>query len=98
MIGTIDPNYREATVVGAGVSGLLAAYYLKNSGYDVTLIEADERVGGLIQTRQTPWGIAETGPHMILASPAVREICRKLNVSLAPVRENSKARYIWKSG
>lgn len=37
-------------VVGAGLSGLTAAFYLKKSGFDVTICEADRAPGGRVQT------------------------------------------------
>ncbi|MGW3514744.1 FAD-dependent oxidoreductase, partial [Streptomyces hydrogenans] len=44
---------RKAAVVGAGVAGLTAAYVLASS-YEVTLYEADGRLGGHAHTRELP--------------------------------------------
>jgi monoamine oxidase len=40
----------SALVIGSGVSGLAAATRLKEAGVDVTIVEADERAGGRVQT------------------------------------------------
>jgi monoamine oxidase len=39
---------KRVVVIGAGFSGLACAFELKASGYDVTLLEARERVGGRV--------------------------------------------------
>ncbi|MEU3401012.1 FAD-dependent oxidoreductase [Streptomyces filamentosus] len=44
---------RKVAVVGAGVAGLTAAYVLASS-YEVTLYEADGRLGGHAHTREVP--------------------------------------------
>lgn len=39
---------KRVVVIGAGFSGLTCAYELKSQGYDVTVIEATNRVGGRV--------------------------------------------------
>jgi protoporphyrinogen/coproporphyrinogen III oxidase len=98
MIGTLDSTKREVTIVGAGISGMLAAYALDKQGYTVTLIERAERSGGLIQTRRTQYGIAEAAAHSLLESSAVSELCRELGVELLDIRKDSRARFIVRDG
>ncbi len=44
----------RAAVIGAGVSGLTAAYVLQRT-HHVTLFEADGRLGGHAHTHDVPW-------------------------------------------
>jgi tryptophan 2-monooxygenase len=44
-IGTVSPSATVA-IIGAGVSGLCAAYELANAGCHVTVFEATDRIGG----------------------------------------------------
>ncbi|RZM25240.1 MAG: FAD-dependent oxidoreductase, partial [Sphingomonas sp.] len=37
---------RSVIVLGAGIAGLVAAYELQQAGFDVTVLEARDRVGG----------------------------------------------------
>ncbi|XP_064621626.1 putative L-amino-acid oxidase YobN [Lineus longissimus] len=46
---------KEVLVLGAGASGLVAAYELAQAGHKVTLIERQERPGGRIKTIRTPF-------------------------------------------
>lgn len=43
----------DVIIVGAGLSGLAAAYYLKKEGVNALVLEARERCGGRIQTTQS---------------------------------------------
>jgi monoamine oxidase len=41
---------KSVVVLGAGIAGLVAAYELRRSGWDVTVIEARDRIGGRVWT------------------------------------------------
>ena len=98
MIGKLDNTRLEATVVGAGISGLLAAYELDKRGYRVTLIEANQRSGGLLRTDRNRFGMAEAAANSLLGSAAVLRLCEELGVELVAVRKDSRARYILRDG
>ncbi|MFD0380473.1 NAD(P)/FAD-dependent oxidoreductase [Streptomyces sp. NPDC127112] len=53
VAGAVVVELRKAAVVGGGVAGLTAAYILASS-YEVTLYEADGRLGGHAHTRDLP--------------------------------------------
>ena len=58
----------DVIVVGAGLSGLVAAYELNRAGHDVRILEARNAAGGRAQTLREPFDdglIAETGPARI---------------------------------
>ncbi|MFS8631146.1 MAG: protoporphyrinogen oxidase, partial [Bacillales bacterium] len=64
---------QKVVVLGGGITGLAAAFYLqkevkeKKLPVDVTLVEATHRVGGKIQTVMKDGFIIERGPDSFLA-------------------------------
>ena len=98
MIGTLDPTQRKVTVIGGGFAGLLIAYRLDQLSFEVTLHEKAERPGGLIGTDRQPLGLSEQAAHSFIATPAVVQLCRELGVELIPLRDEGRARYIYRSG
>ena len=58
---------RKVVIIGAGLAGLCAAFELQGLGYDVTVYEARERVGGRVHTIETlvPGRKAEGGGELI---------------------------------
>jgi protoporphyrinogen/coproporphyrinogen III oxidase len=98
MIGTLNSSCKEVTVVGAGISGMLAAYSLDRSGYRVRLLEERDRAGGLIQTRNTAYGIAESAAHSLIVTESVSQLCREIGVELVEPRKEAKAKYIVRDG
>jgi monoamine oxidase len=62
---------RRVVVLGAGLAGLGAAYNLMRQGYDVTVLEAQDRPGGRVQTVRDGFrraGHAELGAIQIFDS------------------------------
>src|SRR5699024_3175793 len=95
------PNKKKIAIVGAGITGLTAAYYLqqqinkKNLPYLVTLIEASDRLGGKIQTVKRDGFVIERGPDSFLArkQPAVR-LAENLGIKGELIRNSTGQSYI----
>ncbi|MGA7615760.1 MAG: FAD-dependent oxidoreductase [Thermoanaerobaculia bacterium] len=86
----------RVTIVGGGVSGLVTAYYLAREGVSVTLLEKQERLGGLVDTLRTPYGPVEAAASGIRSSARFEEICRELDVPLVTTMKESRKRYLYR--
>src|SRR5262245_19696394 len=65
--GRCLPPCLRVAVIGAGLAGLAAAWYLVECGVETTVYEATGRVGGRVQTdRQfAPGKVVEAGAELI---------------------------------
>lgn len=91
----------DVIIIGAGLTGLTAAYYLQKSGMNVKLIEKNNRAGGVIQSHYENGFIYETGPNSgVLGSPEAAELFEDLAdyCTLETAQEAAKDRWIWKNG
>lgn len=96
MLGHLNTNAREVTIIGAGYAGLLSAYRLLNAGYNVTIHEKSDRTGGLIATKQTPYGPAELAAHSIRSSSEILKLFDELKLDY--VSAKTKKKFILRDG
>ncbi|HEY6171092.1 MAG TPA: protoporphyrinogen oxidase [Candidatus Kapabacteria bacterium] len=83
---------KKAAIIGGGISGLVAAYYLQKKGVDVTLFEASDALGGAIRSVHKDGYLAEAGPNTIVESSAdVSELIEELGLTSRRVYANSVA-------
>lgn len=71
----------DVAVVGGGVTGLVAAYHLSRVGARVTLLEASDRLGGMVHTDHDDGFVIEAGPDSFVAGKAsVLSLCEDLGI------------------
>jgi len=92
---------KSVAIIGAGVTGLAAAFYLKRAGVPVTVYESAGRPGGVVQSLRREGFLAEFGPNTILeTSPKIAQLIR--DAGLAPRKLASdpaaEARYVVRYG
>ncbi len=88
-------------IIGGGISGLSAAYYLAQAGVPSTIIEARPRLGGVIQTELVDGCVIEGGPDSFLSmKPAAMDLIRELGMADEVIGSNDHLRvtYVWKKG
>lgn len=90
----------RVAVIGGGISGLATAAFLRRPGPspapDVTLVEADERLGGKVFTQLLDGLPVDTGPDAILTRvPAMAELLTDLGLDGAVVAPAPSGAYIW---
>jgi len=81
----------QALVIGAGISGLAAAYALQKSGIETLVVEATARPGGVIQTARREGFLLEYGPQSFSGNAAISRICKDLGIEGELLRADPKA-------
>ncbi|MGB9456969.1 MAG: protoporphyrinogen oxidase [Bryobacteraceae bacterium] len=83
----------ETVIVGGGISGLAAAYYLAKGGATATLVESRPRLGGVIETVEVEGCTIEAGPDSFLsAKPAALELIGELGLADQVIGSNDHLR------
>lgn len=88
----------DTVVVGAGLAGLSCAARLAESGLDVAVLEASDRVGGRVATDEREGFLLDRGFQILLSAyPEARSVLDMDALGLAPFASGSLVRYGGKS-
>ena len=92
----------KISIVGAGISGLATAQALltRKPDAEITIFEADQRIGGKVWTETSPDGyLCEGGVNGFLDKiPRTLELCKEAGVSPVPADASAQKRYVYSRG
>lgn len=92
---------KHAVIIGAGLTGLTTALYLKKAGWDVLVLEKESEIGGAMKTITEDGFTFETGANTgVLGNPEVAELFDELSAytQLEIANSEAKKRLILKNG
>lgn len=91
----------SVVVVGGGITGVTAAYRLARAGRRVTLVVADDRLGGKIRSRHRDGFVLEGGPDSLLTlKPAALALAEEVGLgeSIVPAAGGDLGVYVLRDG
>ncbi len=92
---------KKVAILGAGITGLVTAYYLKKAGIAFRIFEKSTHIGGVIDTREQDGFVYERGPNSgVIANAETAELFEELGsrCKLEIANASSARRLIWKEG
>jgi oxygen-dependent protoporphyrinogen oxidase len=94
-------NQNNIVIIGAGISGLTRAYFLTKKGFNVTVLESRDVVGGSMRTIKKDGYLIDFGPNSGLeTTPLIKQMVDELGLSeqFIYADEVGNNRYILKKG
>jgi protoporphyrinogen/coproporphyrinogen III oxidase len=89
----------KIAVIGGGISGLACAYRLQQLGVPVTLFEAEDHVGGLIDTVEKDRFLFESGPQSFQGTETLLALIEELGIRGELCEANPRAsRFVLRHG
>ena len=88
----------QVAVVGAGISGLSAAWFMAEQGMTVCVFESGERVGGKIRSLNQNGALFEAGPNTLMAGEAHLAWLEQLGLQVEYPSAQSRHRFVLSQG
>lgn len=91
---------KSIIIIGAGLSGLSLAYFLRDQNFDITIVEARNRIGGRIFTKRTLVGSpVEMGATWLTpAHHNLLELIEELRIKFIPQYYGKTVHYQYEGG
>jgi oxygen-dependent protoporphyrinogen oxidase len=92
---------KKVIIIGAGISGLTTAFWLKKNGFEVKVFEKNPFVGGSIGTEISDGFMVEQGPNSTLeTTPLINKLLEDIGISNEKIyaADEAKKRYILRNG
>lgn len=92
---------KRVAIIGAGITGLTTAFYLKKAGITFTIFEKSDKIGGVMQSKTDGDFLYETGPNSgVISQAEMAELFEDLKgkCELELANDASEKRLIWKNG
>ncbi len=87
----------DIVIIGAGLTGLTLAYYLRQAGFKVLVLEKEKQVGGVIQTHHEMGFTYESGPNTgVVGSSELVKLFDDLGLEFEVPGKTALERWIWK--
>ena len=94
------PKKVDNLIIGAGITGLSLAHFLKKFNQDFILLESSKRIGGNINTVSKKGFTLENGPNtLVLDNESIKTLLEDFNISKNIIfpNKNSKNRFLIKN-
>ncbi len=91
----------KVAIIGAGISGLSTAFFLKKGGVEVTVYEKNSYPGGTIRSKFINGFLVESGPNSTSeTNTVIDEVVTELGIKgeLVYANDNAKHRFIVRGG
>ena len=87
------PKKVDNLIIGAGITGLSLAHFLKKFNQDFIILESSERIGGNINTVSKKGFTLENGPNtLLLDNKSIQALIEDFNISKNIIFPNEKAK------
>ena len=88
----------DVVIIGAGLTGLSTAFYLKRKGLNIVVLEKENHTGGSIHSHNENGFVFEEGPNTgVIGNPEIAELFELLNIEPEIANNDAEKRLILKN-